>query len=82
MICSLKYFSVFIPQKSCISLRLLGVEQNVSRAFRVSSVSFTSVLTSVLTSVVPKSVEAESGPTFVVDISFRGKLQYRYSAQM
>ena len=32
--------------------------------------------------VVSKSAAVESGPTFVVDISFRGKLQYRYSAQM
>lgn len=63
IIFSLKYFSVLIPQKSCISFRVRGTIQKSSNPLDFMESSLTSVVTSVLTSVVMPSSSTEVGPT-------------------
>ena len=65
---SRKYFSVLIPQKSCSSARVRGIEQYSSKScsFSVGSLILTSVLTSVLT--------CPAGPTVAVATSGSGTM--------
>ena len=63
----LKYSVVFIPQKSCISLRLLAVEQYSSSADSFSLSNLTCVVTCGLTCVVTCGLTVvEVGPTVAV----------------
>lgn len=62
----LKYFSVLIPQKSCISFRVHDTIQKSSNPISFMKSSLTSVVPSVLTSVVMPSSGTEADSTVTI----------------
>ena len=70
-------------QNACISLRLLGTEQNSVRAASLSADNLTcmvtSVLTCVLTCVVTSVFLVLAGPTVAVAASFNGMIVWKTS---